>query len=104
MRTMARVLLVILCLSQGFISFAYADEFPTRPIRILVGFGAGGSVDLVARLIADQLSMRLGQQVYVENRPGGGSVIATEALIQANPDGYTLMMADIGLGATPAFK
>ena len=68
-----------------------------------MGFGAGGSVDLVARLIADQLSQRLGQQVYVENRPGGGSIIATEALTQANSDGYTLMMADIGLGATPAF-
>lgn len=103
MRAMAKLLLVILCLSQEFCSLAYADEFPTRPIRILVGFGAGGSVDLVARLIADQLSKRLGQQVYVENRPGGGSVIATEALTQANPDGCTLMMADIGLGAAPAF-
>ena len=103
MRTMARLLLVIFCLSRGLISFAHADEFPTRPIRILVGFGAGGSVDLVARLIADQLSKRLGQQVYVEDRPGGGSVIATEALTQANPDGYTLMMADIGLAAAPSF-
>jgi tripartite-type tricarboxylate transporter receptor subunit TctC len=102
-RTMARLLSVIFCLSQGLISFAHADEFPTRPIRILVGFGAGGSVDLVARLIADQLSKRLGQQVYVEDRPGGGSVIATEALTQANPDGYTLMMADIGLAAAPSF-
>ena len=103
MRTAARLLLIIFCLSQGFISFAHADDFPTRPIRVLVGFGAGGSVDLVARLIADQLSKRLGQQVYVENRPGGGSVIATEALTQASPDGYTLMMADIGLSAAPSF-
>ena len=100
---MARLMPVIFCLLQVLISFAHADEFPTRPIRILVGFGAGGSVDLVARLIADQLSKRLGQQVYVEDRPGGGSVIATEALTQASPDGYTLMMADIGLAAAPSF-
>lgn len=100
---MARLMPVIFCLLQVLISFAHADEFPTRPIQILVGFGAGGSVDLVARLIADQLSKRLGQQVYVEDRPGGGSVIATEALTQASPDGYTLMMADIGLAAAPSF-
>jgi tripartite-type tricarboxylate transporter receptor subunit TctC len=70
---------------------------------MLVGFGAGGSVDLVARLIADQLSKRLGQQVYVVNRPGAGSVIATDALTQATPDGYTIMMGDIGLSAAPSF-
>jgi len=102
-RRIAALLLVGLCLCRGFCAFAMADDYPTRPIRILVGFGAGGSVDLVARLMADQLSKRLGQQVFVENRPGGGSVIATQALTQASPDGYTLMMADIGLSAAPSF-
>lgn len=102
-RKVATLLLVGLWLGRGFCSFAHANDYPTHPIRILVGFGAGGSVDLVARLMADQLSKRLGQQVYVENRPGGGSVIATEALTQASPDGYTLMMADIGLSAAPSF-
>jgi tripartite-type tricarboxylate transporter receptor subunit TctC len=90
-------------LVAAFSDVAFSDGYPARPIRILVGFGAGGSVDLVARLVADQLSKRLGQQVFVENRPGGGSVIATQALTQASPDGYTLMMGDIGLGAAPAF-
>jgi tripartite-type tricarboxylate transporter receptor subunit TctC len=69
---------------------------------LLVAFGAGGSVDLVARLMAQELSKRLGQQVFVENRPGGGTAIATEALAHAAPDGYTLMMADMALGSAPA--
>lgn len=103
MHAWARYILIVLWLLPALSASASAESFPSRPVKILVGFGAGGSVDLVARLVADQLSKRLGQQVFVENRPGGGSVIATQALTQANPDGYTLMMADIGLGAAPAF-
>ena len=72
--------------------FAWAQAYPTRPVRIIVGFAAGGSSDIVARLIGQWLSERLGQQFIIENRPGAGSNIGTEAVVNAAPDGYTLLM------------
>src|SRR6516165_687943 len=72
---------------------ARAQAYPTRPVRILVGYAAGGPLDTSARLIAQWLSDRLGQQFVVENRPGAGSNIATEAVVRARPDGYTLLQA-----------
>jgi tripartite-type tricarboxylate transporter receptor subunit TctC len=69
------------------------QAFPTKPIRILVGYSAGGAVDLIARVIAQQLQASLGQSVIVENKPGAGSNIATRTMIDSAPDGYTLMMA-----------
>ena len=72
---------------------ARAQDYPTRPVRILVGYAAGGPLDTSARLIAQWLSDRLGQQFVVENRPGAGSNIATEAVVRARPDGYTLLQA-----------
>jgi tripartite-type tricarboxylate transporter receptor subunit TctC len=71
---------------------ATAQAYPTRPVRIIVGFTAGGNFDLTARLISQWLSQRLGQQFIVENRPGGGSNIATEAVVRAPADGYTLLL------------
>jgi tripartite-type tricarboxylate transporter receptor subunit TctC len=70
---------------------ASALDYPTRPVRVLEGFGAGSSADLAARLIGHWLSERLGQNFVVENRPGAGSNIATEAVARAAPDGYTLL-------------
>ena len=70
---------------------ASALDYPTRPVHFLVGFAPGGILDIVARLIAQQLSKRLGQQVIVENRVGAGSNIATELVAKAQPDGYTLL-------------
>jgi tripartite-type tricarboxylate transporter receptor subunit TctC len=70
---------------------AHADNYPTRPIRWIVGFGAGTSVDIFARLIGQFLSERLGQPLVIENRPGAGGNIATEAVVRAAPDGYTLL-------------
>src|SRR5262249_53294333 len=69
---------------------AKAQSYPTRPVRILVGFAPGGTTDVVARLIASWLSERLGQQFIVENRPGANSNLAVEAIGRAPPDGYTL--------------
>ena len=72
---------------------AMAQAYPTRPVRILVGFAAGGPLDTSARLIAQWLSERLGHQFIIENRPGAASNIATEAVVRARPDGYTLLQA-----------
>ena len=70
---------------------ARAQTYPTRPVRLIVGFPAGGVADLFARLFGQWLSERLGQQFIIENRPGAGSNLATEAVVRAPPDGYTLL-------------
>ena len=72
---------------------AWAQTYPSRPVRIICGFVPGSAPDIVARLMAQWLSERLGQQFVVENRSGGASNIATEAVVRAPPDGYTLLLA-----------
>jgi tripartite-type tricarboxylate transporter receptor subunit TctC len=72
---------------------ANAEAYPSRPVHIIVGFAPGGGIDIMARLIGSWLSNRLGQQVVVENRPGAGTNIATEAVVRAPADGYTLLLA-----------
>src|SRR4029450_9948052 len=71
---------------------AGAQPYPARPVRIIVGFPPGFAPDAVARLIAQSLSDSLGQQFVVENRPGAGSNIATDAVVRATPDGYSLLL------------
>jgi tripartite-type tricarboxylate transporter receptor subunit TctC len=73
---------------------ARAQTYPTRPVRIIVGWAAGGGSDVAARLIGQWLSERLGQQFIIENRQGAAGSIATEAVVRAPPDGYTLLLAD----------
>src|SRR6476619_7607428 len=74
---------------------AWAQAYPTRPVRWIVGFAPGGGNDIVARLMGQWLSERTGQQFIIENRPGAGTNIATEAVVNASPDGYTLLLVGL---------
>ena len=71
---------------------AWAQTYPERPVRIVVGFAAGGTADIVARLVGEWLSERLGQPFVIDNRPGAATNTGTEAVVRASPDGYTLLM------------
>src|SRR5262249_15508242 len=76
----------------AFSSSVWAQTYPSRPVRVIVGFAPGGAPDIVARLLGPTLSQHLGQSFFVENRTGAGSNIATEAVANAPPDGYTLLL------------
>jgi tripartite-type tricarboxylate transporter receptor subunit TctC len=78
---------------------ACAQEYPTRPVELIVPFAAGGATDLVARLLCDGLAQRLGQSFVAVNRPGANTNVGTLAAVRSKPDGYTLLMASIGLAA-----
>ena len=75
-------------------SGASALDYPTRPVRFIVGYPAGGATDILARLIGQRLSEKLGQQFVIENRPGAGNNIGTEAVVNAEPDGYTVLLVN----------
>jgi tripartite-type tricarboxylate transporter receptor subunit TctC len=81
---------------------AFADDYPNRPVRLIIPFPPGGSNDVVGRLVAQQLSAKLGQQVYVDNRAGAGGTIGTEACATAAPDGYTICVISIAHAVNPA--
>jgi tripartite-type tricarboxylate transporter receptor subunit TctC len=92
MTRLACLALGIACLAPAASSTAAAADYPTRPVRLIVGFPAGGPTDILARLVGAQLGERLGQQFVVENKPGAGSNIATEAAINSAPDGHTILV------------
>jgi tripartite-type tricarboxylate transporter receptor subunit TctC len=78
------------------------SKYPSRAIHIIVGFAAGGGNDIIARVFGQKLSESLGQPVIVENKPGGGAIVATEYVAKSQPDGYTLLMSASGISINPA--
>ncbi len=94
------ILALIVCVSP----WALAQEFPTKPVRFILSAGAGGASDIVARIMAERLAATWKQNVLIENRPGGGAVIATEAVARATPDGYTLGLFGSTLATNPAVR
>ena len=83
-------------------SLAWADDYPAHPARLIVGFAAGSTTDILARLMGQWLSQKLGQQFIVENRPGAGGNIGAETVLKATPDGYTLLMVPPAVAANAA--
>jgi tripartite-type tricarboxylate transporter receptor subunit TctC len=83
-----------LCATLGATSGASAQSYPSHPVRWIVGYPAGGSTDIMARLIGQRLSERLGQQFVIENKPGAGNNIGTEQVVRAAPDGYTILLVN----------
>lgn len=100
MSILVRAALAI-CIALGSAS-AFTQSYPQKPVRMLVGYSAGGGADALARLTAAKLSDALGQQVVVENRPGAGGTLAADALARAAPDGYTLYFADTAILIAPS--
>ena len=92
MQTFRRRSILLACAGLLFAGAATAESYPTRPVKIVVPFPAGGSNDIVARALAQKLSERTGQSFYVENRGGAGGNIGAEAVASADPDGYTLLL------------
>ena len=91
--------LLVLSASLGALA---ADVYPSRPVKILVGYSAGGAVDLIARLVGQKMSLVLGQPFIVENKPGAGTNIAIQSLISSPPNGYTLLLAANALAVNPS--
>ena len=94
--TRRRLLLGALALAGAAVP-ALAQDYPTRPVRLFVGYSAGGGMDAVARLIAPALAARIGQQVVVENRPGAAGLLAADAVARSPADGYALLLGESGL-------
>jgi tripartite-type tricarboxylate transporter receptor subunit TctC len=94
--------LLIIAISAGVVaSIAQAQQYPNRPVRIIVGFAAGSGPDVLARAVANQLSADLGQNFFIENRTGANGTIATKAVVDAPPDGYTLLYSSASIAPTP---
>src|SRR6201996_1361227 len=100
LRMLRWVFVVVLALS-GIVP-VWADGYPNRPVRVIVGFPPGGPTDVIARIVAQTLSQTLGQQFVVENMPGAGGNIASGQVARATPDGYTIMAISTGFVVNPS--
>jgi tripartite-type tricarboxylate transporter receptor subunit TctC len=98
---LAAVSAVVLTLTPGALS---AEDYPSRPVRVVVGFGPGAVADVILRVLANRMSQSLGQQLVVENRPGAGSSLGAEYVARAPKDGYTLLMCTVAQTINPAMN
>jgi tripartite-type tricarboxylate transporter receptor subunit TctC len=99
MKRLGILAVAVLCLAAGAAFGQSVDKYPSKPIKIVVPYGPGGATDIVARILADQLSKSLGQSVYVENKPGAFGMIAIEDMVHSPADGYTLMIGNVSTNA-----
>jgi tripartite-type tricarboxylate transporter receptor subunit TctC len=99
---MKKLLALLAAIILSFAGSALAADYPDRPLRLIIGLGAGGAPDITARIFAAKMSEILGQQVVVDNRPGAGGLIGMEAVVRAAPDGYTLYMCGVSQAIRPA--
>jgi tripartite-type tricarboxylate transporter receptor subunit TctC len=102
MKRLGAILAIAFCALAIWPAETYAQTYPTRPIRVIVPFAAGGAVDTLARLFGAKLSEALGQPVIVENRAGAGGNLAPDALAKSAPDGYTILQTTNGLAISPS--
>jgi tripartite-type tricarboxylate transporter receptor subunit TctC len=100
----ARAATAIALFVAGCLAQARADDYPTRPVRMVVGFGPGAVADVIARAMASRMSEKLGQQIIIENRPGAGSSLGAEYVARAPKDGYTLLMCTVAQTINPALN
>src|ERR1035438_5556563 len=98
---MLRAFSLVTMILAAAASSAQAQQYPDRPVHVLVGYAAGSGPDIQARTVAQQLSTDLGQSFYVENRLGANATIATRLVAQSTPDGYTLLFSSNGIASTP---
>jgi tripartite-type tricarboxylate transporter receptor subunit TctC len=103
MKTSLTAAMLTVTLTAGSVQAAQSD-YPARPVRLIVPFGAGASTDIIARVFAAKFSEALGQTIVVENRPGAAGVVGTESAARATPDGYTLLVYGINQAITPALQ
>jgi len=94
MRALAWI--VAACVAVAAASDASAQTYPNRPIKIVIGYGAGGVADVMARLVGQKMSASMGQQVIIDNKPGAGQIVAAQTVAKADPDGYTLLFLNTG--------
>ena len=91
---MKRILVFLLAVLPGMV---FSQEYPNKPVKFIVGFGAGGPTDVIARIVAQDLTTQMGQAFLVENRPGANAIIATELVARSAPDGYTMLFSSLSL-------
>jgi tripartite-type tricarboxylate transporter receptor subunit TctC len=92
----AALLALVAAQCAGMARFAHAQDFPTRPIRVVIAFPPGGPTDFVGRLVADKMSALLGQRVYIENKPGANGTVGADTIAKSDPDGYSLFLTTAG--------